>query len=128
MKTYFLVSIFLILVSVSLAAIGQLCLKVGMNQVGVLGENLLKQPFVIILKVITNYQILVGLLLYALSAFSWLIVLSRVDLSFAYPFVGLSYVIVVLLAFLFLKEPLNLYRVAGSIIILVGLIIIARGY
>jgi len=50
-----------------------------------------------------------------------------VDLSFAYPFIGLTYVMVLVLSRFILKEDVNLIRWAGAIIITIGVIVISRG-
>lgn len=128
MKSSLIVSLGLIVLSISIASLGQLLIKVGMNEVGWLGSNIITDFSGIFKKVILNWQIVLGFVLYGLAAAAWLVVLSRVDLSFAYPFAGLGYIIVIFLAWLFLKEPLNFYRVSGSLIIFLGLVTIARGY
>ena len=119
-------SLLLILVSVGLAVAGQVFLKVGMGQVGSIGSSSIANWQSTLFKVITTPQVWIGLLLYGLSALSWLIVLSRVDLSFAYPFAALGYAAVVLVSWLYLKEPISLLRWWGVLVICVGVILIAR--
>ncbi|MBU4483303.1 MAG: EamA family transporter, partial [Actinobacteria bacterium] len=67
------------------------------------------------------------LFLYVISAAIWLIVLSAVDLSFAYPFIGFTYVMVLVLSKFILKEDVNPIRWAGALIITIGVIVISRG-
>ncbi len=76
----------LILFSIAIAMAGQVSLKFGMNDIGRLGLTQL------LTKMSTSPIILMGLALYAVSAVLWMIVLSRVDLSYAYPFLGLTFV------------------------------------
>ena len=72
-------------------------------------------------------MVLTGLFLYLISAAIWLIVLSTVDLSFAYPFLGFTYVMVLVLSKFILKEDVNPIRWIGALIITAGVVIISRG-
>lgn len=120
-------SILLILFSISIAVAGQILLKIGINRIGIVNfSNLdaLKQLF---FGVIKSPLVISGLFLYVISAAIWLVVLSAVDLSFAYPFIGLTYVMVLVLSRFILKEDVNLIRWAGAIIITIGVIVISRG-
>src|SRR5439155_874928 len=77
-----------ILISVVLAAVAQLTLKHGMNQVTALGGPLdLKAPLAVVRRAGANPSVIAGLAIFVLSAAFWLVVLSKASLSFAYPFV-----------------------------------------
>lgn len=120
-------SILLILFSISIAVAGQILLKIGINRIGIVdfsGLEALKQLF---FGVIKSPLVISGLFLYVISAAIWLVVLSAVDLSFAYPFIGLTYVMVLILSRFILKEDVNLIRWAGALIITIGVIVISRG-
>ena len=120
-------SILLILFSISIAVAGQIILKIGINHIGVVNfSNLdaLKQLF---FGVIKSPLVISGLFLYVISAAIWLVVLSAVDLSFAYPFIGFTYVMVLVLSKFILKEDVNPIRWAGALIVTVGVIVISRG-
>ena len=120
-------SIGLILFSLSIAVIGQILLKIGVNKIGISDFSKISAIKDLFLGVIKSPMVLFGLLLYVLSAAVWLIVLSTVDLSFAYPFIGLTYVFVLLLSKFILKEDVNPIRWAGAAVITIGVIIISRG-
>jgi drug/metabolite transporter (DMT)-like permease len=120
-------SILLILFSISIAVAGQIILKIGINHIGVVNfSNLdaLKQLF---FGVIKSPLVISGLFLYVISAAIWLVVLSAVDLSFAYPFIGFTYVMVLVLSKFILKEDVNPIRWAGALIVTIGVIVISRG-
>lgn len=120
-------SILLILFSISIAVSGQILLKIGINHIGMVNfSNLdaLKQLF---FGVIKSPLVISGLFLYVISAAIWLVVLSAVDLSFAYPFIGFTYVMVLVLSKFILKEDVNPIRWAGALIITIGVIVISRG-
>lgn len=120
-------SIMLILISISIAVCGQILLKIGINRIGV-GEmssfGALGQLFTGVIK---SPMVLTGLFLYFISAAIWIVVLSTVELSFAYPFIGFTYVLVLVLSKVILKEDISLIRWAGAAIITIGVIVISRG-
>lgn len=120
-------SMMLILLSISIAVTGQLLLKIGIDRIGVNGVGSMKALFSLFSGIIRSPMVLTGLFLYFISAVIWLVILSTVDLSFAYPFIGLSYVIVLVLSKFILKEEVNPIRWAGAFIITVGVVIISRG-
>jgi drug/metabolite transporter (DMT)-like permease len=111
----------LILVSVALAALAQLTLKHGMNQVGVasLSAGSLKA-------VATNLSVIGGLAIFGLSAVVWLVVLSRASLSFAYPFASLTYVLILLADKFVLHEEIPILRWAGVFAIMAGIVMVAQ--
>ena len=78
-------------------------------------RELISQPFIV-----------VGLLVFAISAFFWIVALSRVELSYAYPMVGLSYALIFLFSWLFFGENISLIRILGMIIIAIGVFVISK--
>lgn len=119
-------SILLILFSLSLAVGGQFLLKSGMNQVGRIGGGDVAYYKAMFLKTFMHPYIIIGLMMYVISAVSWLVVLSRVNLSFAYPFAGLSYIVVMFISWRFLHEPVSATRLVGAALIGLGVIFITR--
>ena len=115
----------LILLSVGLAALAQLTLKHGMNEVtdaqGTAGINAGS-----IKAIATNGFVLGGLLIFGISAFFWLLVLSRASLSFAYPFAALGYAVIVLADRFVLDETIPPLRWAGVACIMVGIVLVAQ--
>ena len=73
-----------------------------------------------------NPYVVGGLTVFVISMASHLIVLSRVELSFAYPFLSLAYVLVALWSYFFFGENLNPYRIAGIALICFGTVLISR--
>jgi len=120
-------SILLILFSISIAVAGQILLKVGINRIGIVNLNNLDTLKQLFFGVIKSPLVISGLFLYVISAAIWLVVLSAVDLSFAYPFIGFTYVMVLVLSKFILKEDVNPIRWAGALIITIGVIVISRG-
>ena len=126
-KLNLLSSVLLILLSISIAVAGQILLKIGIDRIGVNGIGSTKALISLFSGIIKSPIVLTGLFLYFISAAIWLVILSTVDLSFAYPFIGLSYVLVLILSKFILKEEVNPIRWIGAFIITAGVVIISRG-
>ncbi len=118
------IGLLLILVSVLLVDIGQLFLKYGMNQVGNLdfSQNL----FSVFLTAFSNVFVLIGVVLFVSSSLGWLLALSKVPLSYAYPIVSLGYVFVSILSWIFFDETLSFLRLVGLGIIVGGVFLLSR--
>ena len=120
-------SILLILLSISIAVGGQMLLKIGINRIGIVSFSGFNDFSRLFLGIIKSPLVISGLFLYVISAAVWLVVLSAVDLSFAYPFIGFTYVMILILSKFVLKEEVNLIRWIGALIITIGVIVISRG-
>ncbi|MCB0086271.1 MAG: EamA family transporter, partial [Caldilineaceae bacterium] len=95
----------------------------GVTQPGT-NENVgLAELVLIILK---SPLIMGGLLLYALGALSWIAVLRRLDLSFAYPFLALNFVLITISSQFALGESVPLGRWIGVAVICIGIVLVAR--
>jgi drug/metabolite transporter (DMT)-like permease len=115
----------LILVSVTLAAVAQLTLKHGMNEVTA-SSGELQLNAASLKDVATTPAVWLGLMLFGLSAFVWLAVLSRTSLSFAYPFASITYVLILLADRLLFHEAVPPLRWAGVAFIMVGIVLVAQ--
>ncbi|MDC0737796.1 hypothetical protein N6L24_05865 [Cognatishimia sp. SS12] len=113
----------LVFVSVSLSAVGQVAFKLGVSDQeptdsdGVINTLLAfaASPF-----------IWGGIVAYGLGTIFWLFALQRLDLSLAYPFVAISFIVVFAVGIFGLGEPWNSTRALGLIIISIGLVVMAR--
>ena len=121
MTTIFL----LVIIGVLLNTTAQILLKTGMLQIGHF-EFTLTNALPISMKVATNLPIISGLSCYVLSVVLWLMVLSRVPVSIAYPLASLGYIINAFAAYYFLGEALTPVRMLGIVVILGGVYLIAQ--
>lgn len=118
------ISLVLLLVSIAFAVGGQLMLKAAMDAVGRIGTAEVQAAGEYLSRAVREPRLWLGLTLFGFSAAFWLVVLSRVPLSLAYPFVGVSYVVVVLLARFALNEPVPPLRWVGVVVVAVGIAIV----
>jgi len=118
------VTIVALVCSMLLGVTGQLFIKRGLNSLGRLdfAAGLVGSY----MKVFLSPLVLLGLATYFLGVFFWLYALSKVDLSYAYPFVSLSYVLVIVASWAFLGEQITPLRGAGVAAICVGVVLISR--
>ncbi len=121
-------TILLILFDVLVSVAGQLTLKRGMMEVGKIDAAFFANPLAGVWRMFTTTPlVLLGLAMYGVGAFIWLIVLSRANLSYAYPMIALTYVLVPLAAWLFLNEPaIPPLRWAGMVLIIIGVALVAQ--
>ena len=115
--------IVIILIGILFASLGQVFWKIGMNAVGSINTFTYSD----IVSIFSNLYIILGLLMYGLGTIFWLIALSQKDLSYVYPFISLTFIIVLFLSYFVLKEQIGTARIVGTIIIVGGLMIIVRG-
>jgi drug/metabolite transporter (DMT)-like permease len=73
-----------------------------------------------------NKYILLGLTCYGLSMLFWLYVLTKVDVSRAYPFVGLGFIGTMLFAYYFLHEPVTVQKLIGTFLVVSGVVLLAK--
>ena len=78
----------------------------------------------IYLKIFTFY---LHLLRHFFAAISWMIALQKLELSFAYPFMSLSFILVLVISTFFLNESFNIYKAVGVILILLGTYVSSKG-
>ncbi|MES0883045.1 EamA family transporter [Roseibium sp. SCP14] len=115
-----------ILFTVLTNAAAQIMLKYGMTQIG--GFETLSSNIVIkLFQVVFTPFVFLGLCTFVISMASHLYVLSKVELSFAYPFLSLAYVVVAVYAYFIFQEDLNVMRILGIGLICVGTVFIAQG-
>jgi multidrug transporter EmrE-like cation transporter len=103
---------------------GHLFLKAGMNRVGAISVDQLVVSFS---KIFTTPFVVLGLLSYVSSVAMYMVVLSKVDISYAYPLMmGLGYVMIVLFSWQIFGEPFSTFKWIGIILILAGLSLLGK--
>jgi multidrug transporter EmrE-like cation transporter len=115
----------LILLGVLLNAAAQLLLKAGMTQIGHF-EFSMANVVPIALKVMMNFPIVAGLTAYVVSVVVWLLVLSRVQVSYAYPMLSIGYVVNAVAAYFLFGESLSVVRVTGIFVIIAGVYLVSQ--
>lgn len=121
----------LVLVCVLLGVCGQLLMKQGISY----GENAsakgdavdrMGEVLPYLKSVAMNPLVIGGFALYGLSSVLWLILLSRVELSWAYPLLAMGYIAVVFASRIFFQEAVTVTRFAGTVVVALGVWLISR--
>jgi drug/metabolite transporter (DMT)-like permease len=113
-----------VLIHDTILATGQTFIKRGMNNLHDVNVLSFASVLGFIRFCVTNGSILSGLALNTMSLAIWLMILSFADLSMAYPFDSLQYIVIALFAQIFLKEEVRGLRWVGILLIVVGVSIV----
>jgi multidrug transporter EmrE-like cation transporter len=120
-----LTSFALILTGVLLNAVAQLLLKAGVTRVGEFQFSL-DNAVPIGIKLATQLPIIGGLACYGISVVVWIMALSRVPVSVAYPMLSIGYIVNAFAAYWLFGESLNAQKLIGIGVIVVGVYLVAR--
>lgn len=117
---------FYILFTLILTAFGQILLKWRIEKFGALPDQASgKAKF--ILTLLLDPCIIAGFGAAFLASITWMMAMTKFNLSYAHPFTSLNFVIVLFLSRYILDEPLSFQKVVGIMLIVVGTIVVARG-
>lgn len=118
-------SFLLVLFSVFMGATGQMILKIGADKLG--SVFMTRQAvFHDLIRIVTTPQVLIAFTFYAAGFFTWMKALTRENLSYVYPMVSLSYMLVLFYSYFIFKEPITVNKFIGIILIIGGVIFINR--
>ncbi|MGZ5049993.1 MAG: SMR family transporter [Methylobacter sp.] len=120
-----LISFCLILTGVMLNAVAQLALKASVKEMGAIGLNL-SSSATAFFRLAGEPFLWTGLTCYGVSVIVWILALSRVDVSIAYPMLSMGYVVNALAAWYLFGEAMNPSRLIGIGIVLLGVYVLAR--
>lgn len=118
-----LMALAILILAICLGATGQILLKAGLTQ---LGPH--PAPTRVVASIFTNLRVFGGFMCYGVSSLFYLVALSRLPLSYAYPLIALSYVFVTFLSWKFLGEHVPGMRLAGLAVIMTGVVVMALSY
>ncbi len=117
-------SLLLIVLTVIINTFGQFVVKTGVNRVGAVSLIDIHS----IVRALSSWLVLSGFAIYFVSAILWIGILSRTELSWAFPLLSLSYVITVLLSPVVFHESFSVQRLVGTLVICLGVYLVGRTY
>jgi drug/metabolite transporter (DMT)-like permease len=112
--------------TVLLSSYGQLILKWRLNQLGVIPTPL-KEKFIFLFWAIFDPYIFSGFVAAFLASLTWMAALTKFELSQAYPFTSISFILVLAFSYFLLGESISTFKILGCFLIIAGLILIAKG-
>ena len=102
------------------------CISLILLKRGLLAQNNFSESLIKLsawLNLILNPNIIMGVVFFAISFITWMIALSKIELSLAYPTVSITYIIIALASWYFFNEHISVYRWLGIGIIMFGIIV-----
>lgn len=114
-----------ILMTIVFAVASQFLMRWQASSIGVMPQGLIEKLSYFV-GLISNPWILLAFTFTGLSGLSWFIAMTKFELSYAYPFVSLNYVLVLMLAPVILNESISTSKVVGTLIIVVGVILLVK--
>jgi drug/metabolite transporter (DMT)-like permease len=119
-------SLVVMLLAVTFGTIGDILLAKGMKELGDISAMNLRGVMNVVFQALTSPKLIVGVMMLAIFFFLWLAVLSWEDLSVALPMQALNFVMVALLSQFYLHETVTPMRWAGTLLICIGVMLIAK--
>lgn len=111
---------------VVLVTFGQLIIKYRVSKLGPIpGE--LSGALEYVVRALLDWGILAGLSAAAIAALAWIAALSRFELSSVYPLLSLNFLLVPLLSVLVFAESVNAFKLAGTVLVVLGVLLLAAG-
>ena len=118
-----------IFLSIFFAVCSQLIIKWKMSAFSIDGiGNSILDKFMFAFTMLLNPYIMLSIIFTLLSGLSWMIAMTKFEISYAYPFTILGFIAVMILSHFLFGENLNLYKIIGTIFIIIGILIISKGY
>ena len=120
-----LLGVSFLILNIFVSAGAQFLLKYGMLQVGSFSssENVLRY-----ISKVLSIEVIGGLFFYGVGMILWLLTLSKLDLSFAYPTSTLQYILIFFGSWYLFHETISAMRITGTIIILLGILILSLDF
>lgn len=114
------------LVGIIMGSFGGILMKLGANSIGHTEISSIAQLISYLIKLFTNWQSLLGIFLYFMSALTWSYLLTKLDISFVQPILALTYVITPILGIFILREHVPAMRWVGILVVIAGVFIVAH--
>ncbi len=116
---------FFIALTIALTVYGQLVFKWQVDLAGQVPSGLAEQ-IGFVLRLLVNPWVISSFAAAFLGSLTWMGALTQFELSFAYPFMSLAYVVVMVFSYWLFREPLTMPKVIGTLVVILGLFIITR--
>jgi len=124
----FIINHFYIFLSIFFAVCSQLIIKWKMSAFSFTINEGIVDKFAFAFSMLLNPYIMLSIIFTLLSGLSWMIAMTKFDISYAYPFTILGFITVMILSHFFFNENLNIYKVIGTSVIILGIFIVSKGY
>ncbi len=115
-----------IFLSIFFAVTSQLIIKWKMNEYDLTQFPSIIEKFSFAFSMLFNPYIILSILFTLLSGLSWMIAMTKFDISYAYPFTALGFVFILIFSIILFHEPINWHKITGTFFIILGILITSR--
>lgn len=115
-----------VLITILLTVYGQIVIKWQVLKAGAFPEDS-TQKIWFLLHLVFNFWVISAFAAALLASVTWMAAMTKLQLSHAYPFMSLAFVLVIVLSSVFFHEPITSYKIAGIVLVVVGLAIGSQG-
>ena len=123
----FILNHFYLLLAISLGVVSQLIIKWQMSVFYFDDYETWQEKFALAFSMLLNPYIIIALVLTLLAGVTWMIAMTKFEISYAYPFTLLALVLVTIFSFIFFGESINIYKLIGIVFIILGIVVISEG-
>jgi multidrug transporter EmrE-like cation transporter len=116
-----------LLLSISFGVVSQLIIKWQMSAFSFNDYETWQDKFALAFSMLLNPYIIASLILTLLAGVTWMIVMTKFEISYAYPFTLLGLVLVTIFSIVFFGESVNTYKISGIALIILGIAVISKG-
>ena len=123
----FILNHFYLLLAISFSIVSQLIIKWKMSVFSFDDYETWQDMFALAFSMLLNPYIIASLILTLLAGVTWMIVMTKFEISYAYPFTLLGLVLVAIFSIVFFGESVNTYKISGIALIILGISVISKG-
>lgn len=123
----FLINHIYLFLAIAFGVTSQLIIKWKMSEYSFGDYETMHEKFIFAFGMLFNPYIVLSLIFTLLAGVTWMIAMTKFDISYAYPFTTLGFVFVFIFSVVLFNEPVNCYKIIGLLLIIIGLIISNKG-
>ena len=118
---------FYLLLAISFGVVSQLIIKWQMSAFSFDDYETWQDKFILAFSMLLNPYIIIALILTLLAGVTWMIAMTKFEISYAYPFTLLGLVLVTIFSVVFFGESISVYKIGGIALIILGVVVISKG-
>ena len=123
----FILNHFYLLLAILLGVVSQLIIKWKMSAFSFDNYETWQEKFSLAFSMLLSPYIIIALVLSLLAGVTWMIAMTKFEISYAYPFTLLALVLVTIFSVIFFGESVNIYKLIGIVFIILGIVVISKG-
>ena len=116
-----------LLLAILFGVVSQLIIKWQMSAFSFNDYETWQDKFALAFSMLLNPYIIISLILTLLAGVTWMIAMTKFEISYAYPFTLLGLVLVTIFSVIFFGESINTYKIIGIAVIILGIVLISKG-